>query len=522
MWTLCGGVINSIVSMNIYETTIRGRSRMASCLHKAGVGNNTYRLSNSQYVVRSISNQPVPLPSSLLNTMYNAWGKIETISLNKYNGNALSMDIVYGPDQERWCSEYTAENGSVRETVYAGNYEKVTENGITREFYYLDGNVIIVRENGGVFTPYLAFKDNLGSFLSIWDAEGEKVFDADYDAWGKQEVYLNDIGFQRGYTGHEMWNEFGIINMNGRLYDPTIARFLSPDNYVQAPDNSQSFNRYSYCLNNPLKYTDPSGEKIKWWGWVLGAFLIDPVSTLATYSAVEATVLTTATALGTTAFSIGTSFISMEMTPLGGTTLALGIPSKNYAQKVKNSLKIDAGLFRADGANVKDKILQFASRFTWELPQTKLGHNYSHTRNFLGLVDRVDYSDGATFCTNEYTSDRNGITMGCFININIDDHAPMDESGHFSPASKLLYMHEYGHYIQSQQYGWGDLFSVGLPSICDLAFGNGKDYSFIHDELYQNHDLKWFERNASKKAKTHFRILDEKWDYVLYPIEYPY
>lgn len=48
--------------------------------------------------------------------------------------------------------------------------------------------------------------------------------------------------------------------MNGRLYDPMLGRFFSPDNYVQMPDFSQSFNRYSYCLNNPLKYTDPSGE----------------------------------------------------------------------------------------------------------------------------------------------------------------------------------------------------------------------------------------------------------------------
>ena len=57
-----------------------------------------------------------------------------------------------------------------------------------------------------------------------------------------------------------MMPNFGLINMNGRLYDPYLARFLSPDNYVQLPDFSQSFNRYSYCLNNPLKYTDPSGE----------------------------------------------------------------------------------------------------------------------------------------------------------------------------------------------------------------------------------------------------------------------
>jgi RHS repeat-associated protein len=57
-----------------------------------------------------------------------------------------------------------------------------------------------------------------------------------------------------------MLPEFNLINMNGRLYDPQIGRFLSTDNYVQEPTNSQNFNRYSYCLNNPLKYTDPSGE----------------------------------------------------------------------------------------------------------------------------------------------------------------------------------------------------------------------------------------------------------------------
>jgi RHS repeat-associated protein len=57
-----------------------------------------------------------------------------------------------------------------------------------------------------------------------------------------------------------MLDAFGLINMNGRVYDPVIARFLSPDNYVQSPTSSQGFNRYSYCLNNPLVYTDPSGE----------------------------------------------------------------------------------------------------------------------------------------------------------------------------------------------------------------------------------------------------------------------
>jgi RHS repeat-associated protein len=51
------------------------------------------------------------------------------------------------------------------------------------------------------------------------------------------------------------------------LYDPVVGRFLNPDNFVQDPANTQSYNRYSYCLNNPLKYTDPSGEAFEWLIW---------------------------------------------------------------------------------------------------------------------------------------------------------------------------------------------------------------------------------------------------------------
>jgi RHS repeat-associated protein len=65
--------------------------------------------------------------------------------------------------------------------------------------------------------------------------------------------------FDRGFIGHEHLDGFGLINMNGRVYDPMLARFLSPDPIVQAASYGQNYNRYSYCLNNPLKFVDPSG-----------------------------------------------------------------------------------------------------------------------------------------------------------------------------------------------------------------------------------------------------------------------
>ena len=91
-----------------------------------------------------------------------------------------------------------------------------------------------------------------------------------YDAWGRlrKPTTLQPYGsgeqptlfLNRGYTGHEHLPEFGLINMNARLYDPVIGRFLSPDPYVADGTFSQDFNRYTYARNNPLIYTDPTGE----------------------------------------------------------------------------------------------------------------------------------------------------------------------------------------------------------------------------------------------------------------------
>ena len=90
-------------------------------------------------------------------------------------------------------------------------------------------------------------------------ALGVAVETNSYDAWGNRTLVSGTRITQRGYTGHEHLPEFGLINMNARLYDPVIGRMLSPDPYVQNPYFSQNYNRYSYCLNNPLKYTDPTG-----------------------------------------------------------------------------------------------------------------------------------------------------------------------------------------------------------------------------------------------------------------------
>jgi RHS repeat-associated protein len=89
-----------------------------------------------------------------------------------------------------------------------------------------------------------------------------------YDAWGKRRnangtddltnALISAIT-DHGYTGHEHLDDMGLIHMNGRVYDPRTGRFLQADPFIQYSDDLQSYNRYTYVMNNPFYATDPSG-----------------------------------------------------------------------------------------------------------------------------------------------------------------------------------------------------------------------------------------------------------------------
>jgi len=115
--------------------------------------------------------------------------------------------------------------------------------------------------------------DYLGSVETLTDQNGNFLESYAFDPWGKMRNPSNwNLPFDenncqwfeyicyRGFTGHEHMPEFGLINMKARLYDPVVGQFLSPDNNLTYPDYSQNYNKYSYALNNPMKFVDPSGE----------------------------------------------------------------------------------------------------------------------------------------------------------------------------------------------------------------------------------------------------------------------
>lgn len=182
------------------------------------------------------------------------------------------LSIDYGFDGDRIFMRYEV-GSEVKEKTYVGDCEYVVENGKKKVFTYLDGpmGVFAVHVDDGKETVNYVHKDNLGSWNVITDKDGKLLEELNFDAWGNmrdpitwsKEHEDGTMLYDRGFTGHEHLVDFGLINMNGRLYDPLMSMMLSPDNNIQLPKTSLNFNRYSYCMNNPLKYTDPTGELVE-------------------------------------------------------------------------------------------------------------------------------------------------------------------------------------------------------------------------------------------------------------------
>ena len=192
--------------------------------------------------------------------------------------------FTYGPDRARFLREDWQGASLTTRTLYVGASEYHTNNstGATEIKRMVAGALITLRYTSGLDTTAdiskaLVFTDHLGSTDVITDFAGAIIQEQSFNPWGERRNASNwramtgifstgftlagrtHTGIKQGFTGHEMLDEVGIIHMNGRIYDARLARFLQADPNIQSPGNSQSLNRYSYVLNNPLNATDPSG-----------------------------------------------------------------------------------------------------------------------------------------------------------------------------------------------------------------------------------------------------------------------
>lgn len=279
---LTGSSVNNVQQ---FAMTYDGsaNSSLGNIKSKSDIGNYRYDLQkiNAVRFVTTNSGTPTNPPNVIsANTQaitYTPFLKVATI-----NENGYQVAYTYGQDEQRIKSVLT-QNGSTLETKYYGaKYERQIKPGIDREIHYIgagNGLCAIVVIQAGVATPYFVYSDHLGSLLTLTNSAGTVVAEQNFDSWGR---YRNPANWTytgiparpdwlyRGYTGHEHLAQFALINMNGRMYDPTTCRMLSPDNYVPLPWNTQGYNRYGYANNNPLIYTDPDGNFF-WLPIIIGA-----------------------------------------------------------------------------------------------------------------------------------------------------------------------------------------------------------------------------------------------------------
>ncbi|KAK3696720.1 hypothetical protein QZH41_013079, partial [Actinostola sp. cb2023] len=183
------------------------------------------------------------------------------------------------------ASENRFKKSSPEETnIYIGKlYEKVTDKQkITHKYFiYALGRLVAIdakveTESSSSSSMRYVHGDHLDSVDTVTDERGNVIESLRYNAYGQRRPaqwasfegctihsQRGSVYTKRGFTGHEHLEELDLIHMNGRIYDPVVGRFLSPDPHIQDPYNTQSFNRYSYTLNNPLKHKDPTGYFFK-------------------------------------------------------------------------------------------------------------------------------------------------------------------------------------------------------------------------------------------------------------------
>lgn len=109
--------------------------------------------------------------------------------------------------------------------------------------------------------------DHLGSVAVVTDQNGNVINRLSYDPWGKRRnpngspAACGTLGSSttRGFTNQEELDAVCFVNLNARIYDPSIGKFLSADPVVGNIYLPNAFNRYAYVLNNPLSFTDTTG-----------------------------------------------------------------------------------------------------------------------------------------------------------------------------------------------------------------------------------------------------------------------
>jgi RHS repeat-associated protein len=285
--TFTPDALNRLTQVTLGSTTTMAVSYDAAgdILNKSDVGAYTYGDPHHPHAVTAAGSWAIGYDANgNMNTR--AGGAITSYSYNlpnliNYGGN--SSQFSYDSNHQRWkqVANYT---GTTETVHYIGGLLEVMTRGSVTEYRHQiaagSAGAVYTRRTDGSSSTYYMTSDHLGSADLVLDSAGNVLAKESFTAFGARRG-SNWTGIpttgdyttfastsRRGFTGQEMLDAVGLVHLNGRVYDPTIGRFLSADTVIQNLAASQSVNPYSYAWNNPLRYTDPSGHSLL--GSILG------------------------------------------------------------------------------------------------------------------------------------------------------------------------------------------------------------------------------------------------------------
>ena len=263
------------------QVTVGGVTRTLPHAVKNVVGA-VHSANNPSYTYDANGNMTAGAGNNVAYTSYNMVRQV-------WHASRDGVEYLYGSEHQR-IREYIraqGQSGFIKDTtIYLHPdmanglfYERVVKDTATsppihKHYLTAMGVVVgVVNRVGSTDTARYFHRDHLGSMTAVTDAAGVVLERYAYDAWGKRRQpagnadpndAIRAVQTDRGFTNHEHVDALGLVNMNGRFYDPSLGRFMSADPYIQSPTSLASYNRYSYCWNSPVICTDQNGYLLKW------------------------------------------------------------------------------------------------------------------------------------------------------------------------------------------------------------------------------------------------------------------
>lgn len=321
-------------------------------------------------------------------------------------------------------------------------------------------------------------KDHAGNVRMLLDSGSAIRQTTDYYPFGLAHVYNNLDKNRWLFSGKELQDatigttgRLGWYHYGARMYNPLFGHWFAPDPAYQA------LNPYLFCANAPMCYIDEDGQ---FFGWIVGAFAAfgaymggsaandnwNPFqwdwSSGKTWGgffggAIQGAIDGLSVSYGAAVFRGQTIFGGRALTKFGkslrytsfafssATAANTGI---SMISEFDNAMDIVRGNYYYDESkSVAGQLLQGFSRSTRERFQQFIGYNFSQGRNIGGDVNQVTYYRGAVLANLQYgepkTAKKSGMTMGNMIN-----------GWNINSTDDSMFMHEYGHFLQSQRYGF--------------------------------------------------------------------